>query len=53
LRVGKTSVTIKVEVYAQRHPDLLACVKVTEAMMTYVAVGKDGKAREMPQNCGC
>ena len=53
LRVGKTSVTIKVEVYAQRHPDLLACVKDTEAMMTYVAAGKDGKAREMPQNCGC
>jgi acyl-CoA thioesterase YciA len=53
LRVGKTSVTVKVEVFAQRHPDLLQCVKVTEAMLTYVAVGKDGKAREMPLDCGC
>ncbi|MEW9899723.1 hotdog domain-containing protein [Chitinivorax sp. PXF-14] len=48
LRVGKTSVTVKVEVYAQRHPDLLTTVKVTEATLTYVAVDPAGHAREMP-----
>lgn len=48
LRVGKTSVTVKVEVYAQRHPDLLTTVKVTEATLTYVAVDNEGRAREMP-----
>ncbi len=53
LRVGKTSITVKVEVYAQRHPDLVTCVKVTEAMLTYVAVSLDGTLREVPRDCGC
>lgn len=52
LRVGKTSITVKVEVFAQRHPDLVNVVKVTEAMLTYVAVDVSGNARELPQSVG-
>ncbi len=48
LRVGTTSVTIGVEVYAQRNPDELICVKVTEASLTYVAVGPDRRPRALP-----
>jgi len=43
--VGRTSVTVDVEVYAQRNPDDVICVKVTEASLTYVAVGSDRRAR--------
>jgi acyl-CoA thioesterase YciA len=47
-RVGRTSVTIAVEVFAQRNPDDLVTVKVTEASLTYVAVGEDGRPRPRP-----
>ena len=47
-RAGRTSVTIDVEVYAQRNPDDLVTVKVTEASLTYVAVGEDGRPRPLP-----
>ncbi|MBS0321362.1 MAG: acyl-CoA thioesterase [Proteobacteria bacterium] len=45
VRVGRTSVTIDVEVYAQRNPGDLITVKVTEASLTYVAVGTDRRPR--------
>jgi acyl-CoA thioesterase YciA len=48
LRVGRTSVTVDVEVYAQRNPGDYICVKVTEACLTYVAVGTDRRPRELP-----
>lgn len=38
VRVGHTSITVDVEVYAQRHPENPVVVKVTEARLTYVAV---------------
>lgn len=43
-RVGRTSITVDVEVYAERG---LArqVVKVTEATLTYVAVGEDRRPR--------
>ena len=41
-RVGRTSITVDVEVYAQRNPDDLVSVKVTEASLTYVATGPTG-----------
>jgi acyl-CoA thioesterase YciA len=44
-RIGRTSITVDVEVYAQRNPDDVICVKVTEASLTYVAVGPDRRAR--------
>jgi acyl-CoA thioesterase YciA len=47
-RVGRTSITVDVEVFAQRDPVEQKCVKVTEASLTYVAVGPDRKPRELP-----
>jgi acyl-CoA thioesterase YciA len=47
-RVGRTSITIDVEVFAQRNPTDMICVKVTEAVLTYVAVGADRRPRELP-----
>lgn len=48
VKVGTTSITVEVEVYAQRDPAKPICVKVTEATLTYVAVGEDRKARVVP-----
>ena len=47
-RVGRTSITVDVEVFAQRDPEDQVCVKVTEASLTYVAVGPDRKPRSLP-----
>ena len=47
-KTGRTSITVSVEVYAQRNPDQEVTVKVTEASLTYVAVGPDRKPRELP-----
>jgi acyl-CoA thioesterase YciA len=47
-RVGRTSITVDVEVYAQRNPDKEITVKVTEACLTFVAVGSDRKPRDVP-----
>ena len=48
VRVGRTSVTIEVEVYATRNPSEEVTVKVTEATLTYVAVGADRRPRPLP-----
>jgi acyl-CoA thioesterase YciA len=48
VKVGTTSITVEVEVYAQRDPAKPVCVKVTEAVLTYVAVGEDRKPRVVP-----
>ncbi len=45
VRVGNTSITVNVEVYAQRNPEDIEIVKVTEATLTYVAVDKDRRPR--------
>ena len=47
-RVGRTSVTVNVEVYAERNPADLHVVKVTEANLTYVAIDLQGRPRPMP-----
>ena len=47
-REGRTSITVAVEVYAQRNPTDVICVKVTEASLTYVAVGVDRRPRTLP-----
>ena len=47
-KTGRTSITVAVEVYAQRNPDQEVTVKVTEASLTYVAVGPDRRPRELP-----
>ena len=48
-RIGKTSVTVNVEVYAERDPANLHVVKVTEANLTYVAIDREGKPRLIPK----
>jgi acyl-CoA thioesterase YciA len=48
-RVGNTSVTVKVEVYAERGPADLKVVKVTEATLTYVAIDLNGRPRQIPK----
>jgi acyl-CoA thioesterase YciA len=49
VKVGHTSVTVDVEVYAQRGRDGRGeAVKVTEAQLTYVAIDKDRKPRPVP-----
>lgn len=48
VKVGRTSITVNVEVYAQRDPAKPVCVKVTEATLTYVAVGEDRRPRAIP-----
>ena len=47
-RVGRTSVTVNVEVYAERNPADLTVVKVTEANLTYVAIDGQGRPRAIP-----
>ena len=50
VRIGKTSITVDVEVFAERHDsDLESVVKVTEAELVYVAVDAMGKKREIPK----
>lgn len=48
VKVGNTSITVAVEVYVQRDPAKPVCAKVTEATLTYVAVGDDRKPRLVP-----
>jgi acyl-CoA thioesterase YciA len=48
VRVGTTSITVNVEVYAQRRPTDIQVVKVTEATLTYVAMGEHRQPRPVP-----
>ena len=51
-KIGSTSITIGVAVYAQRGPregNKEICIKVTEAALTYVAVDKKRRPRMVPQ----
>ena len=50
VRVGTTSITISVDVYAQRNPNDIETVKVTEATLTFVATGEDRKPRPVPRD---
>ena len=49
-RVGNTSVTVHVAVFAERNPEKLQVVKVTEANLTYVAIDREGKPRPLPRD---
>ena len=49
IRTGRSSITVDVEVFAQRGRDArTAVVKVTEAQLTYVAVDAQRKPRALP-----
>ena len=47
-RIGRTSITVNVEVFAERNPAELHVVKVTEANITYVAIDSSGRPRPIP-----
>jgi acyl-CoA thioesterase YciA len=47
-RVGRTSITVRVEVYAESLRLQGAYTKVTEAQLTYVAIDENGKPRALP-----
>ena len=49
-RVGRTSISVHVDVYAERNPSDLEVVKVTDADLTYVAIDHDGRPRELPRD---
>ena len=48
VRVGNTSITVNVEVYAERNRLQAETVKVTEATLTYVATDENRKPRPVP-----
>jgi acyl-CoA thioesterase YciA len=48
-RMGNTSITVQVEVYAERFRAQGQYVKVTEASLTYVAIDESGKPRPVPK----
>jgi acyl-CoA thioesterase YciA len=49
LKVGRTSITVDVEVFAQRRRDGKSeVVRVTEAQLTYVAVDEHRRPRPVP-----
>jgi acyl-CoA thioesterase YciA len=48
VKVGNTSITVNVEVYAERNRLQAETVKVTEATLTYVATDSDRKPRKLP-----
>jgi acyl-CoA thioesterase YciA len=47
-RIGRTSMTVKVEVYAERFRSQGRYIKVTEASVTYVAIDDNGQPRPVP-----
>src|SRR3989441_10390092 len=50
VRIGDTSITVTVEVYAERRPSDPKVVKVTQATLTYVAIDRDGRPRPVPRS---
>lgn len=48
IKTGRTSITVKVDVYAERNPADKQIVKVTQAELTYVALDENRKPRELP-----
>jgi acyl-CoA thioesterase YciA len=45
VRVGRTSITVNVKVYAERNRRTEECIKVTEATLTYVAIDEQRRPR--------
>jgi acyl-CoA thioesterase YciA len=46
-RLGRTSITVKVEVFAERFRAQGKYIKVTEALLTFVAIDEAGNPREI------
>ena len=49
-KVGRTSITVDVEVYVERDPENLVALKVTEASVTYVALDHHCNKRTIPDD---
>ncbi len=49
VRIGNTSITVNVEVFAERGRSEAKVVKVTEAPLTYVAIDAKGAPRPVPK----
>ena len=49
-RIGNTSITVQVEVFAERYSAQGQYVKVTEASLTYVAIDQEGRPRPIPKD---
>ncbi|SDY06971.1 acyl-CoA thioesterase [Nitrosomonas sp. Nm33] len=52
IKIGRTSITVAVSVYAQRgarEGGEEICIKVTEAVLTYVAIDENRRPRVVPQ----
>lgn len=49
-QVGRSSITVEVQVYAQRNPVEVETVKISDARLVYVAVNEKGKPRSVPDN---
>lgn len=47
-RVGRTSLTVEVEVFAERNRQQDDCIKVTQATLTFVAVDDQRQPRPVP-----
>ena len=49
-RIGRTSMTVRVEVFAERFRAQGQYIKVTEATLTYVAIDEQGRPRPIPRD---
>jgi len=49
-RMGNTSISVDVEVYAERFSRQGQYIKVTQATLTYVAIDDQGKPRPIPKD---
>jgi acyl-CoA thioesterase YciA len=49
VRIGRTSVTVTVEVFAERYQAQGEYIKVTQATFTYVAIDDNGRPRPIAQ----
>jgi acyl-CoA thioesterase YciA len=50
VRIGRTSITVTVEVFAERFQAQGAYIKVTEATFTYVAIDDNGRPRPIEKD---
>ncbi|MEO5338770.1 MAG: acyl-CoA thioesterase [Magnetospirillum sp. WYHS-4] len=49
IKVGRTSITVRVEAWAEKQEGTFEAVKVTEGNFTYVAIDAQGNKRHIPQ----
>ena len=48
VKVGHTSITVQVDVYATRNIEALETIRVTQAVLTYVALDENRQPRPVP-----